>query len=516
VDTKTFLDNFGTIADAPGGITQLRSLILGCAFRGELISGDIAKWKSTTLGSLGKMVRGITYAKADSSKEILNGYVPLLGAANIQVEINFDGLTYVPAALIKPTQYLVDGDVLICMSSGSKHLVGKTGSVLKPFESSFGAFCAVFRIEDQTQRDYIALFFKSPFYRAAISAASRGIGINNLRVSDVESIEIVLPSPKEQTLIVAKVDELMALCDELERKKKLRDDLRTAVRASAIDAISSASTSEELNTAWKRIHENWITIADSPESIASLRSLILDLAVRGNIDAASIADSESLISWDNAQLKLDENKLWALPTALDEAKSGWSRIPLARLGQWGSGGTPTASRKEFYINGTIPWAVIGDMNNSVMVRTESSITKKALESSSTKMIPVGAVLIAMYGASIGKTAMTGIECCTNQAIAHCIVDEEVVLSEYLFLIARSLKTHLIGVGKGAAQPNISQSVLKHLLVDIPPILVQRKIVAKVDELMALCDELEKSLKERESIARKLAGSMASGIAEVAA
>lgn len=514
MDSKTFFENFETIANAPGGIARLRELILDLAVRGSLVqkSNEDVWGEEIRLRNVGKMIRGVTYAKAESSKSEGSGLVPLLGAANIQREINYDGLTYVPERLIKSDQIVCDGDVLICMSSGSKHLVGKTGSISLPPRASFGAFCAVFRISDSANHEYIAMFFKSPVYRNAISSVSRGIGINNLRIGDVESIAFVLPPIEEQKRIVAKVDELMALCDELEIAQNQRNSIRTSARKSAIDAISTATTPDELNTAWKRISDNWLTIADTPESISSLRSLILDLAGRGSLDSSE-ADADGVpINVELEKLKLNEDKLWKLSTALPEPAQGWNRVPMARLGQWGSGGTPTASRKEYYLNGTIPWAVIGDLNNAVMLTTESLITKKALESSSTKMIPIGAVLVAMYGASIGKSAISGIECCTNQAIAHCVVDEDVITSEYMFLVVKSLKDHLIEMGKGAAQPNISQSVLKHLVIDIPPLSVQKRVIERTDELLDLCNQLELSLIARNELARKISGAMAAEVA----
>jgi type I restriction enzyme S subunit len=156
--------------------------------------------------------------------------------------------------------------------------------------------------------------------------------------------------------------------------------------------------------------------------------------------------------------------------------------------------------------------VIGDLNSDVMLTTESLITKKALESSSTKMIPIGAVLVAMYGASIGKSAISGIECCTNQAIAHCVVDEDVITPQYMFLVIKSLKNHLIEMGKGAAQPNISQSVLKHLVIDIPPLSVQKRVIDRTDELLDLCNQLEFSLIKRNHLSKKIAGSLANEVA----
>ena len=233
----------------------------------------------------------------------------------------------------------------------------------------------------------------------------------------------------------------------------------------------------------------------------------MDLAVRGDLGITDISAAKAPTLWDVEEQKLDADKLWKLDTMHVNPANGWSRLPLARPGTWGSGGTPTALRKEFYNNGSIPWAVIGDLNNGIMTDTSSKITQKALTSSSAKLIPKNAVLIAMYGASIGKTAVTGIECTTNQAIAHCIVDESVVSTEYFFLVAKSLKKHLIKVGKGAAQPNISQTVLKHLLMDVPQLNAQQIVVSKVNEFMALCDQLESELKARSEVAEKFARSV---------
>jgi type I restriction enzyme S subunit len=231
MNSKNFFENFETIANAPGGILRIRELILDLAVRGRLVERSIEDvWREEIkLRDIGKMIRGVTYAKAESSKSEGDGLVPLLGAANIQREINFDGLTYVPEGLIKPDQIVREGDVLICMSSGSKHLVGKTGSILRPPRASFGAFCAVFRISNPADHEYIAMFFKSPVYRNAISAASRGIGINNLRVGDVENITFVLPSIEEQSRIVAKVDELISLCDDLEGAQTQRNSLAESI-----------------------------------------------------------------------------------------------------------------------------------------------------------------------------------------------------------------------------------------------------------------------------------------------
>ena len=94
----------------------------------------------------------------------------------------------------------------------------------------------------------------------------------------------------------------------------------------------------------------------------------------------------------------------------------WQIKKMPDVVKWGSGGTPKATEQAFYENGSIPWLVIGDLNDGIVTEAESKITPLGLQSSSAKMIPIGTLLVAMYG-SIGKLGITGIKCCTNQAIA---------------------------------------------------------------------------------------------------
>jgi len=338
-----------------------------------------------------------------------------------------------------------------------------------------------------------------------------GTSIPSLSQRILDQIYFGVPPLGEQKRIVERVTQLLSLCDQLEGILLQSSELNMAACSSIIDKVSTAQTEEEIDVAWERIQNNWEMIANTPESLEKIKTLILDLAVRGDLGLAEIRGESQIIEWSASELKLDPSKLWNLPTLRENKKEGWNRIPLAKVGTWGSGGTPTSTRKEYYKDGTIPWAVIGDLNNETMTSTETKITEQALQASSSKIIPVGAVLIAMYGASIGKTAISGIECCTNQAIAHCIVDKTIVSTEYFFLVAKSLKRYLIQEGKGAAQPNISQSVLKHLIIDLPPLGEQELIVHKVDSLFQLCDELGKSIAIAENIAEKFARSLAATV-----
>lgn len=172
---------------------------------------------------------------------------------------------------------------------------------------------------------------------------------------------------------------------------------------------------------------------------------------------------------------------------------GWKIKKMPEVVIWGSGGTPTATEKAYYENGTIPWLVIGDLNDGIVTSSASKITELGLQNSSAKIIPPGTLLVAMYG-SIGKLGITGITCCTNQAIAFA-KELHGVTTKYMFYYMALMKSKLISMGKGGTQKNISQTVLKSLDVVVPPLPEQERIVAKIEELFSQLDSGVETLKK---------------------
>ena len=172
--------------------------------------------------------------------------------------------------------------------------------------------------------------------------------------------------------------------------------------------------------------------------------------------------------------------------------NGWEIKKMSDVVIWGSGGTPKATEAAYYENGTIPWVVIGDLNDGVVNSSASKITELGLKNSSAKLIPPGTLLVAMYG-SIGKLGITGIECCTNQAIAFA-KELHGVTTQYMFYYMVLIKAKLISMGKGGTQKNISQAVLKSLDVIVPPLSEQKHIVFRIEELFSQLDASVAKLK----------------------
>jgi type I restriction enzyme S subunit len=157
----------------------------------------------------------------------------------------------------------------------------------------------------------------------------------------------------------------------------------------------------------------------------------------------------------------------------------WRELTLADVARWSSGGTPKAGTTEYY-GGETPWAVIGDLNDGVVAATASTITEAGLSNSSAKVVPTGTVLVAMYG-SIGKLGIAGIPMATNQAIA-CAVPNPDIDTQYLFHYLKSQREDLLRAGKGGAQQNISQTVLRAWPISVPPLDEQRRLAVLLDEL----------------------------------
>ena len=144
-----------------------------------------------------------------------------------------------------------------------------------------------------------------------------------------------------------------------------------------------------------------------------------------------------------------------------------------------SGGTPSRGNKS-YFKGKIPWVKSGELNKGIITDTEEKISAEAIKNSSAKVFPAGTLLIALYGATIGKLAFLGVDAATNQAICG-IYKNESIDSDYLYYYLFSKKPSLVKQGIGGAQPNISQGILKNLDLPIPPLPEQQLIVSKIEE-----------------------------------
>ena len=171
-----------------------------------------------------------------------------------------------------------------------------------------------------------------------------------------------------------------------------------------------------------------------------------------------------------------------------EVPEGWMWTTLGNIGIWQAGATPSRMRKDYY-GGKIPWLKTGDLTDGYIYDIPETITDKALDETSVKLNPSGSVLIAMYGATIGKVGILTCPATTNQACCAC-VGYNAVTQKYLFYFLLSHKEEFVKMGGGGAQPNISKEKITATLIPIPPIAEQNRITNEVEHLIALIESIE--------------------------
>ena len=172
-----------------------------------------------------------------------------------------------------------------------------------------------------------------------------------------------------------------------------------------------------------------------------------------------------------------------------EVPENWEWTTLGEIGTWQSGATPSRLRKDYY-GGNIPWLKTGDLNDGLITDIPEFITQKALDETSVKLNPIGSILIAMYGATIGKIGILTFPATTNQACCAC--SDYKIEQMYLFYFLLANKKVFIAMGGGGAQPNISKEKIAVTFMPLPPLTEQQRIVVEIERWFKLIDAIDQS------------------------
>ena len=240
----------------------------------------------------------------------------------------------------------------------------------------------------------------------------------------------------------------------------------------------------------------------------ALRQKILDLAIHGklvpqdpNDEPASVllerirAEKERLIKKGKIKKGKKSAKTSDKPHYPFELPKGWVWTTLGEIGSWQSGATPSRMNKAYY-GGNIPWLKTGDLNDGTITYIPEYITQRALEETSVRLNPKGSVLIAMYGATIGKIGILSFPATTNQACCACY--EYSINQMFLFYFLLANRENFIAMGGGGAQPNISKEKIISTSMPLPPLKEQERIVAEIERWLSFVDIVEKEKSDLQS------------------
>lgn len=243
-----------------------------------------------------------------------------------------------------------------------------------------------------------------------------------------------------------------------------------------------------------------------------LKNSILQLAIQGKLveQREEEGTAKELLKKIEAEKKqlIKEGKIKkqkALPEIKEDEipfdiPESWEWVRVGDIGSWSAGATPSRSNPKYY-GGDIPWLKTGDLNDGYIKEVPEFISEEALNKTSVRLNPVGSVLMAMYGATIGKLGILDIEATTNQACCACI-PYSIIFNKYLFYYLMGQRRVYIKMGAGGAQPNISKDKIINSIIPLPPLEEQKRIVAKIEELMPYVDKYDVAYSEVEELNKK--------------
>ncbi len=533
---ETFFEKFDQFADAPNAVAKMRELVLELAVQGKLVEQKPAEgdgrallkqihkknppslteaegepmdselasfpssWASSKLGEVAEIIRGVTFPGSAKSETRSNGDVACLRTASVQAEIDWDDLIYIsPTHVSREDQWVIPNDIMISMAN-SYALVGKVAIVREvPQKATFGAFLAAIR--PVLIEPYFLLYvLRSPRMQAAFRASSsQTTNIANISLGRMRPLPFPLPPLAEQKRIVAKVDELMALGDRLEEQQQEREEQASQLTRASLARFADAPTPANLHFLF---HSSFrIPPAD-------LRKSILTLAVQGklvpqdpNDEPAeelleTIAKQRAKLLGSDSLRKTKPCRQFTSDEAPNEIPETWAWTMLGEVTDIGTGSTPSRTEASFWIDGTIPWITSGSTSRSPITEGDELVTPAAVKAHRLRVYPPGTLLVALYGQgkTRGQVAALEIAATINQACAAvCPLDGIPPMQGYLKLLLEKQYDEVRSLSAGGAQPNLNVQKIKEIFVPLPPLAEQRRIVAKVEQLMALVDALETQL-----------------------
>ena len=374
---------------------------------------------------------------------------------------------------------------------------------------------------------YILAYLKSPrFLLVGESRMTGTAGQKRLPKEFVESNPFPLPPLAEQHRIVAKVGELMALCDQLEsqhsnaaeaHEKLVSHLLGTLLIPSQPPLLQRGGGEAGGDSNWQRIAAHFDTLFTTDASIDALKQTLLQLAVMGKLvpqDSNDEPASELLKRIQTEKAKLitagtlkkdkpllpitDDEKPFELPDGWE-----WARFP--ELGVFGRGKSKHRPRNDpkLFNPGIYPLVQTGEVARADNVIGEYHSKYSDIGLAQSKMWPTGTLCITI-AANIADSALLGFDACFPDSVVGFVPCKPLYDTKYFLAFMKTARENLLKFAPSTAQKNINLEILESVLIPIPPLNEISRIVAKVDELMALCDQLKSRITDASRLQQKLA------------
>jgi type I restriction enzyme S subunit len=554
------LAHLDRIGDAPDAIPRLRQFILDLAVRGRLVehnpadepasillnkiraektrlvkqgslkhrepSGITALNGSTVLTPLGWVLTTlgeVTYKITDGAHKTptyVDEGVPFISVKDFSGgALDFSNTRLIPANEHATLYKRCDprrGDILI----GRIGTLGK--AVLVDTDREFSLFVSVglirFSHEFISPR-YFRLVLNSPlleneYNRIKVGGATH---TNKLNLGDLHTVSFPLPPLAEQHRIVAKVGELMGLCNRLEEVGLRRDSHRDLLTVASHRLLDDGANDGAFQKHAHFFFGNLSRLTAQPDQIKHLRQTVLNLAVRGRLLAQDPNDEsatdlvrriqsqkQSLLA-NNAIRKTKACRTLNANEVPHAIPNNWKWIRLGEITDIGTGSTPSRTQPLFW-NGSIPWVTSGSTSLEVINNGDEFVTEAAVKSHRLRLYQPGTLLVALYGQgkTRGQVAELAIESTINQACAAvCPLPGFESIFPYLKLLLERNYDEVRLLSVGGTQPNLNVQKIKEVLVPLPPIPEQQRIAIKVTQLLSLCDQLESQIAGAQERARNL-------------
>lgn len=536
--SAALLDSFDLLADSLGGVAKLRELILSLAVRGRLVPQDPndepasellkriraekdrlikegrikrdkplpeisederpyelpTSWEWVHLADLVAVLNGRAYKQ----HELLEAGTPVLRVGNLFTSSHW----YYSDLTLEDDKYCEEGDLLFAWSASFGPFIWSGPKAIYHYH--------IWKLNLHSSADlnkqYIYNFLQERTQE--LKAGGHGVSMVHMTKDSMEKTLTPLPPLAEQSRIVAKVDELMALCDRLEAEQGHAARVQEHWVDAALDQLAESADADEFRRHWQHLAAHFDTLFTTPESIDRLDATLLQLAVRGklvpqdpNDEPASEllkqirAERERLIKEGKIKRHKpqppvsEDDKRYALP-------EGWVWVTIPELCQIGGGATPSKNIGRYW-DGSIPWVSPKDMKVALIADAIDHVSPAALEETRLPLIPPNSILVVVRGMILAHSFPVGV---TQTAVTinqdmKSLTPYAESLCSYLALAMRGFKSDILALVDRSTHGTckLESEKLFSYRFALPPLAEQSRIVAKVENLQALTASLKARL-----------------------